>query len=100
MGSIRLRPYNGNLFFDFNFLGKRYREQTALKDTKSNRKLAEAALGRIEADIASGHFDYSKYFPNSKNVNLAIQNILGETPKINTRSEFSVVTNRLPLQST
>lgn len=95
MGSIRLRPDNGNLFFDFNYLGKRYREQTALKDTKANRKLAEAALGRIEADIASGRFDYSKYFPNSKNVNLAIQNIFGETPKINASAEFSAITKEV-----
>ena len=68
MGSIRLRPDNGNLFFDFHYLGKRCREQTSLKDTRANRKLTEAALEKIEADIVSSNFEYAKYFPNSKMV--------------------------------
>ena len=93
MGSIRLRPDNGNLFFDFHYLGKRYREQTALKDTKSNRKLTKAALDRIESDISSGQFDYSKYFPNSKNLHLTIQNLSHEAPTMNTNSEFRAMTN-------
>jgi integrase len=93
MGSIRLRKDNGNLFFDFHYLGKRCREQTALKDTKANRKLTEAALAKIEIDIASGQFDYSKYFPNSKNLHLAIQNLFHAVPAMNTNSEFRGIVN-------
>ena len=41
MGSIRARPQNGKLFFDFRYRGQRCREQTVLDDTPVNRKKAK-----------------------------------------------------------
>lgn len=65
MGSIRVREQTGNLFFDFRFKGSRCREQTALTDTKENRRKLEKILRKIEAEITLGSFDYGAYFPNS-----------------------------------
>ena len=69
MASIRARKDNDLLFFDFRFQGKRYREQTLLKDTKLNRKKMEEVLEKIEKDISSGDFDFNKYFPKSNSPN-------------------------------
>jgi integrase len=68
MGSIRKREDNGLLFMDFRYKGARFREQTALAESVANRKRLEKAMESIEADIASGTFDYLRYFPSSKNV--------------------------------
>lgn len=65
MASIRARKDNGLLFFDFRYQSKRYREQTLLNDTKSNRKKMEEVLTKIENDISDGIFDHQKYFPKS-----------------------------------
>ncbi|WBU41713.1 Arm DNA-binding domain-containing protein [Marinobacter alkaliphilus] len=65
MASIRVREATQKLFFDFQFRGKRCREQTALENTTANRKKLEAILKRIEAEITLGTFEYHKYFPNS-----------------------------------
>src|SRR5690554_7160109 len=65
MASIRVREATQKLFFDFQFRGKRCREQTALENTPANRKKLEAILKRIEAEITLGTFEYHKYFPNS-----------------------------------
>ena len=65
MGSVRKREDNGCLFMDFRFKGVRFREQTALSDNATNRKRLEKVMDRIEADIASGTFDYCRYFPSS-----------------------------------
>ncbi|MDK8465666.1 DUF3596 domain-containing protein [Marinobacter sp. SS13-12] len=65
MGSIRVRESTQKLFFDFHYLGKRCREQTALENTASNRKKLESILKRIEAEITLGTFEYHHYFPNS-----------------------------------
>jgi integrase len=46
----------------------RFREQTLLKDSPENRKRLEAFLNQIELEIKQGHFDYAKYFPESKNI--------------------------------
>tara|TARA_B110001454_G_scaffold202908_1_gene210356 strand:- start:8814 stop:10001 length:1188 start_codon:yes stop_codon:yes gene_type:complete len=67
MGSIRVRKETGKLFLDFNYQGKRCREQTALDDTKPNRLKLEKALNKIEAEILLGIFEYSKCFPGSSN---------------------------------
>lgn len=67
MGSIRVRKETGKLFLDFNYQGKRCREQTALDDTKPNRIKLEKALNKIEAEILLGIFEYSKCFPSSIN---------------------------------
>ena len=68
MASIRVRKETGLLFFDFRFCGQRCREQTMLQDTPANRKRLEKALAKIEAEIASGTFDYAATFPGSRNV--------------------------------
>ncbi|MDF5852378.1 DUF3596 domain-containing protein [Pseudomonas aeruginosa] len=65
VGKIVARKETGNLFFDFRYLGKRCREQTALPDTPTNRKKLEKILERIEAEITLGTFDYNEYFPQS-----------------------------------
>jgi integrase len=66
MGSIRKRDDNGLLFFDFRHRGQRCREQTALEDTPANHKRLQKVLNKIEEDIATGTFDYTKTFPTSK----------------------------------
>lgn len=66
MGSIRVRPETGYLFFEFRCQGKRCREQTRLPDTPQNRRKMEQVLKKIEAEITLGQFDYLAYFPNSK----------------------------------
>jgi integrase len=68
MGSVRTRSDNGYLFFDFRYMGKRYREQTLLNDTKVNRKKMEALLQKIEDEISMGIFNYLRYFPDGKMV--------------------------------
>lgn len=68
MASIRTRKGTKNLLIDFNFLGVRCREQTALPDTPVNRKTLEKLLQKIEAEILLGTFAYANYFPNSSMV--------------------------------
>lgn len=63
MASVNVR--NNKLYMDFRFQGIRCREQTALTDTPANRKAVEKLLGRIEAEITLGQFEYERYFPNS-----------------------------------
>lgn len=67
MGSIRVRKETGKLFLDFHYRNKRCREQTALDDTKTNRRKLELALKKIEAEIMLGTFSYSDSFPGSNN---------------------------------
>lgn len=66
MGSIRVRPDNKRLFFDFVYKGIRCREQTKLDDTPANRKKMQKTLDRIEAEIQAGTFDYERFFPGSR----------------------------------
>jgi integrase len=61
-----IRDINGKLFFDFRYKGERCREYTAIEDSKSNRSRMERILKKIEEDIASGTFEYRRYFPGSK----------------------------------
>ena len=68
MAKIRARKESGNLIIDFRFQGIRCREQTALPDTKENRKKLEALAERIEASITLGQFNYADFFPHSKMV--------------------------------
>jgi len=67
MASIQVRKKTNCLIIDFYHQGKRCREQTALEATTANRKKVQKLIDRIEADIASGTFDYRSYFPSSKN---------------------------------
>ncbi|OYT90525.1 MAG: integrase [Burkholderiales bacterium PBB3] len=66
MGSIRLSDTTETLFFDFRYLGERFREYSALEDTPLNRKKLQKVLDKIEAEINAGTFAYENYFPNSK----------------------------------
>jgi integrase len=66
MGSVRTLAGKGTLFLDFRYGGERRREYTALPDTPVNRKRLEKALAKIEADIATGTFDYAATFPSSR----------------------------------
>ena len=68
MSSIRER--GGKLVFDFTFNGVRCRETSRLKDSSSNRKIANEILTRIDAEIFVGTFSYEKYFPKSKRIAL------------------------------
>lgn len=68
MAKVRARSDNKRLFFDFYYLGYRFREQTLLCDSKENRKKLEKVMKQIEAEITVGTFDYPKYFPGSQNV--------------------------------
>jgi len=65
MGNIRARKDTGKLFFDFQYQGKRCREQTKLDDTSANRKRMKIVLNKIEAEITLGSFQYWNYFPDS-----------------------------------
>lgn len=67
MASIRSRADNGLLFFDFRIGDRRFREQTKLKDTVANRKLIGKVCARLDEQIALGTFNYSEFFPGSKN---------------------------------
>ncbi|MDY0269927.1 Arm DNA-binding domain-containing protein [Trichloromonas sp.] len=68
MGNIRVRKETGYLYFDFFFRGVRCREQTRLQDSAANRKRLEKIMQQIENEIDAGEFDYSRYFPESKNL--------------------------------
>ena len=67
MSSVRRRPENGKLYWDFQYSKRRCREYTQLDDTLENRANMEAKLAAIEREIASGTFNYSAFFPESKN---------------------------------
>ena len=68
MGTINTR--NGKLVADFRYQNQRCREQTQLNDTNANRKRLIRLLKTIEAEILLGNFQYAKYFPNSKKIQL------------------------------
>jgi Site-specific recombinase XerC len=65
MGKVYARKDTSKLMLDFNYAGERCREQTALLDTKANRKKVQELLNKIEAEIMIGTFEYARYFPNS-----------------------------------
>ena len=68
MASVRVRKETKNLFFDFRYMGVRCREQTALPDTKANRKKCQELLDLIKAKILLGEFKYEELFPGSPNL--------------------------------
>ena len=67
MASIQVRKETNTLIIDFYWRGKRYREQTLLVDSPVNRKRLQKVLQKIEEQIALGTFNYSEFFPGSKN---------------------------------
>ena len=65
MVKVRPRRETGTLLLDFQYRGKRCREQTALPDTPGNRKLLEALAKRIDKAMVKGAFVYADFFPDS-----------------------------------
>ena len=55
------------LILDFQYRGKRCREQTRLQDSVVNRKRVTKVLERITEEIVQGTFNYRDFFPSSKN---------------------------------
>jgi integrase len=51
---------------DFRYKGVRCRERLRLEPTSRNLRYAQNLKARIEHEIQSGTFDYSKHFPNSR----------------------------------
>ena len=68
MATIRER--NGKLVVDFRYIGTRCRETTNLEDNAYNRRILKKRLDQLEAEITLGIFEYEKYFPKSKRVEL------------------------------
>ena len=66
MSSIQVRKETNCLIIDFYYNGIRCREQTALKDTTSNRKKIQQLLTRMDAEILAETFEYQHYLPKSK----------------------------------
>ena len=65
MAKVRVRPETGHLYIDFSYRGQRCREQTALDDTPTNRKLVDGLARKVEKAIATGVFEYDAFFPGS-----------------------------------
>ena len=66
MASVSVRKETNTLYLDFRYIGKRCREQTALKATIANRRKLEKLLTQIESEIIAGTFRYAIRFPESK----------------------------------
>jgi len=93
MGSVVER--SGKWSLDFRYKGIRCREQTALENTKPNKKRVLAFLKRIEAEIRLDTFCYENHFPNSKKVEKfraieQMKNVLSDGTKL-TFEDFSTV---------
>jgi integrase len=88
----RINERGNKLFLDFRYRGVRCREYTKLEDNPANRKRLKILMGRIEAEILLGTFDYAEYFPKSKNgtkfkeQEQRVQQLQSDTP---TFSDFS-----------
>ena len=65
MAKVRTRKDNNLLLLDFYFRGIRCREQTALPDSKENRRRVQTLMNRIKKEIQQGVFDYAATFPGS-----------------------------------
>jgi integrase len=92
MGSVRTLASRGTLFLDFRYRGQRCREYTALTDSPANRKRLHKVMDKIEAEIASGIFDYQATFPGSDvPPELAAQGPAIATQEVQTAQPVSVV---------
>ncbi|MGF1607284.1 MAG: Arm DNA-binding domain-containing protein [Rhodothalassiaceae bacterium] len=67
----------GKLYVDFRVDGHRYRENTGISDTPTNRRKVGTLVKKMDAEITLGSFSYRKYFPQSPNADLFEQR--GET---------------------
>ena len=63
MVNIRTRRESENLMIDFRYQGVRYRQQTTLSDTPTNRHVLARDMKKIEAEIELGILDIDKLFP-------------------------------------
>ena len=68
MVKIRVRPDTKKCYFDFQYLGKRYREYSALSGSKLNIEKMKKVAKRIDAEIELGKFDFGAHFPLSPNL--------------------------------
>ena len=101
MPSIRARPDNGLLFFDFRFKGQRCRELTLLENTPANQKKLQRVMDRIEAEIRAGTFVYANYFPNSKALHrFAKEEALDESASATPSTVTGEAETAAPVQST
>jgi len=68
MVKIRVRPDTNKCYFDFQYLGQRYREYSALNGTKLNIEKMKKVAKRMDAEIELGTFDFGSHFPMSTNL--------------------------------
>ncbi|EOX9503393.1 TPA: Arm DNA-binding domain-containing protein [Citrobacter amalonaticus] len=69
--TIRQHKTGSTLVITFTYKGVLCREPLSKMDTSSRGiKYADRLLGEIQNQISNGTFDYSKYFPNSKKLEL------------------------------
>ncbi|MGL4726151.1 MAG: Arm DNA-binding domain-containing protein [Scandinavium sp.] len=69
--TLRQHKTGSTLVITFTYKGVLCREPLSKMDTTSRGiKYADRLLGEIQNQISSGTFDYSKYFPNSKKLEL------------------------------
>lgn len=68
MVKIRVRPDTKKCYFDFQYLGQRYREYSALSGSKLNIDKMKKVAKRIDAEIELGKFDFGAHFPLSPNL--------------------------------
>src|SRR3990172_2572775 len=71
-----LRTLKGHLVFDFRYQGKRHREFTGLADTPVNRRKMEKMLEKLEIEIATGSFDYVRFFSGDNTSSNSRQNFV------------------------
>lgn len=74
MAVINVRKETSRLYIDFRFNGIRCREQTAMNDTLSNRRVLHKLIDKMNAELTLGVFDYGKTFPNSRKAKLIARN--------------------------
>ncbi|MEC9492287.1 Arm DNA-binding domain-containing protein [Flexistipes sp.] len=59
---------NNKLWISFTYMEIQCREPIGLDDTAANREEASLMCNQIKRQIRAGSFDYSKWFPESKNL--------------------------------
>tara|TARA_Y100001936_G_scaffold253778_1_gene320913 strand:+ start:1243 stop:2556 length:1314 start_codon:yes stop_codon:yes gene_type:complete len=96
VAKVSVRKETGTLLFDFNYLGVRCREQTALKDTKANRRRMEKMLEKIEQAIVLGTFEYEKFFPGSSRAAGFKRDVRNHSGSVQDSGSRSQLAARLP----
>ena len=88
MTTVNVRKETGKLYIDFRHLGVRCREQTAMKDSLTNRRKLKALINKMDASMTLGCFDYAEIFPNSKKAKL-FSNVVSNTANAKRFDTFS-----------